>query len=186
MTETTRKLIEETLHSKQAVTFLDALSILRSIRSSGLTTRHFQNSLIELLEHPEATRRSVEILEKALTAELKNHERELLRGRRPLSERNNRQTVHGVCGQELRVELPASSGSYWEPTSNQQQAIEIRLLLGEAAKAGCESFGVSLKAVGRYKVCWERRLDAREASKSSLRNRLSDEFYLEIVINNHP
>lgn len=185
MPESTRKLIEATLRSEQAVTFVDILAILRSIRSSGHPVNHFQGPLLQLLDHPLATNRSISMLEKAVTAELKSHEREFLRGRQTVKMGQNRKRVRGVRGQELRVELPIGHGSYWEPLPS-SGAFQITLALGEIAKPGHDCFIVLLIEAGRHSASWVRKQDARIPSNNSQRSNETDQFYIELMIENQP
>jgi hypothetical protein len=183
--ESTRKIIEATLQSPRAVTFVDILAILRSVRCSGHPVDHFQDYLLRLLDHPLATARSIQILEKAVTAELKSHEREFLRGRQTLRMNQHRQRVRGVRGQDLRVELPIVFGSYWESRPD-PEAFEVTLALGELAKPGHDCFIVHLKDVGRHRASWVRKQDARIPSGSPQRSIETTEFYIELMIENQP
>lgn len=185
MPDSTRKLIQGTLESARAVTFVDILAILRSIRGCGLTTRHFQDSLVQLLDHPLATKRSVDILEKAVTAELKNHEREFLRGQQTLRMHQHRQRVRGACGQELRIELATSYGTYWEPAP-EVPGFRVTLALGESARPGHDCFIVNLKQPGRHRAVWTRKRDARLTSNDSLRKGEVAEFFIELLIEHQP
>jgi len=181
--QSVKKRIQEAVRSDAAITFVDALTILRALRTCGHTVAQVQEDLIMLHDHTQTTARAKVILGKALEAEFKLHQRETSRAQQTIGAPQHGKTIRGFCGQTLRVELRTHPGYYWSCQST-ASALQVESLIGENASAGHESFAVTAREVGTYNIRWVQTQDVRVRAHPSRGSNQPSEFRIEFIAEN--
>ena len=176
-----KQLFIDTQNSSTAITFVDALSILRAIRSKGQNCMQYQAELLLLLEHPQITRKAQAIIENSLGGELKEAARQRERANRTITAKDQGKSVRVAPGDIIEVEFKSQAGFYWE-VQQPYTGIDVQRVLGEGAKAGHERFRCTLSIKTTQTLRFELRQDARFSKKHSLRTPSSTEFHFTLKV----
>ena len=173
-----------TLQSDTAITFVDALVLLRKIRAKGQDCVQYQQELLAMLEHPLVTAHAQAIIEQALGGELKKITRQRERAQKTLQAKDKGKTVRMSKGAALGLELKSQHGFYWE-AKNPAQIIDIRPLIGSEARAGYESFRCIALRTGSETIAFCQKTDARFSKNQTSRTTASPDFYFELIVEDH-
>ena len=176
-----KQLLSDAINSPTAVTFVDALTIIRSIRVKGQTCIQYQEQLVSLLDHPKITKKAQTIIEQALGSELKSADRQRQRSCRTITSRDHGKIVRIAVGATLNIELKSQHGFYWEHQPSHSH-LKLELISGAKAKAGYETFACQALSAGQDKVRLCLIKDARFSKKDSLRSPASNEFYIDLMV----
>ena len=176
-----RQQILDTQQSSTAITFVDALSLIRGIRSRGKQCTHYQAELLELLNHPHLTRQARKVIEQALSGELKNQVREKERAQKIVSLREHGKALRVKTGERIHIEFKTEPGFFWEP-HQEHKLLLIEPVLGASAKPGHETFQCTAQGPGSLNLRWEQRPDARYNQRTQAKSHSTRTFWVQVNI----